>query len=83
MEQHDKQHSIPPNVDINIENHYHNHIDTADILSQLHILKMQNKQILQILLSNEDDQDRVKALAGKLKESTDKLKAAVAQNTSL
>lgn len=78
MEQHDKQHL--QNID-KVEIHEHNHVDLAEVLSQLHIVKMQNNKIL-VLLENNDN-DKVKALAAKLRQSTNSLKKAIAENTSL
>lgn len=75
--EHDKQHSIPPNVVVNIENHYHNHIDTADILSQLHILKMQHKQILTLLLSSEDDERERAEIMRKLNKAIADIKSTI------
>lgn len=45
------------NSPIKIEYHYHNHVDVADILSQLHIVKMQNRKILERLDKNEQDEE--------------------------
>lgn len=45
------------NSPIKIEYHYHNHVDVADILSQLHIVKLQNHKILR-LLSDQDEMER-------------------------
>lgn len=41
----DKGHLV--NIEkVEINNHYHNHVDTAEILSQLNILKLQNSKIM-------------------------------------
>lgn len=64
-----------------IEYHYHNHVDTSEILSLLNIIKLQNRKILEEVQDN--DNEKVKDLAAKLKQGTDSLKKAIAENTSL
>lgn len=51
MEQRDKQHL--QNID-KVEIHNHNHVDTEEIISQLHIIKMQNNKIITLLLSSDE-----------------------------
>lgn len=41
------------NSPIKIEYHYHNHVDLADIYSQLQTIKMQNHKILSLLNDQE------------------------------
>lgn len=36
----------PPYAVFNIENHYHSHVDTTEILSILNIIKLQNHKIM-------------------------------------
>lgn len=50
----DKQHL--QNID-KVEIHNHNHVDTAEILSLLNVLKMQNKKILERLECNNEIMD--------------------------
>lgn len=42
------------NSPIKIEYHYHNHVDTAEILSLMQIIKMQNHKILSALKDNDE-----------------------------
>lgn len=46
--------NIMENSPIKIEYHYHNHVDTAEIISQLHIVRMQNHKILSALKDNDE-----------------------------
>lgn len=72
----DKQHLV--NIEkVEINNIYTNHVDTSDILSQLQILKMQNKKILEILLSTEDDEREREQIMRKLNKVIADLKKTV------
>lgn len=66
MEQHDKQHL--QNID-KVEIHNHNHVDTAELLSQLHILKMQNNKILTFLFASADLEKQMDSWLVKLNKS--------------
>lgn len=60
MEQ-DKQHL--QNID-KVE--IHEHVDTGEILSLLHTLKMQNNKILHLIQSSEDDEETKTEIMRKL-----------------
>lgn len=72
----DKQHLV--NIEkVEINNIYTNHVDTSDILSQLHTIKMQNNKILNLLLSAEDDEKVREQIMRKLNKVIADLKKTV------
>lgn len=65
------------NSPIKIEYHYHNHIDVADILSQLHILKMQNNKILHLIQSSDEDEELKTEIMRKLNKAISDIKSTI------
>jgi chromosome segregation ATPase len=58
------------NSPIKIEYHYHNHVDTAEILSLLNIIKLQNHKLMALI-------DDLKTQVADLKHQTTDLQASV------
>lgn len=72
----DKGHLV--NIEkVEINNIYTNHIDTAEILSMLNVLKLQNRKILEKIDNNENEEELKTEIMQKLNKAIGDIKSTI------